>query len=135
MWPWFLALHAETDASFGRASAGLEKVQEALAYAERTGERWIDGDLYRLKGELLLAESVANKGPAEAAFKAAIDIAQKQSAKAIALRAATRLARVWAEDGKLESAHDLLLPILDQFSEGIDTRDLVEANVLLSELQ
>lgn len=135
IWPWFLALHAETDATFGRPSAGLEKVREALAYSERTGERWIDGDLYRLKGELLLAESAANKGPAEAAFTAAIDIAQRQSAKAIELRAATRLARVWAEDSKLDRALDLLLPIFDQFSEGFDTRDMVEAKALLSGLQ
>jgi class 3 adenylate cyclase/predicted ATPase len=135
IWPWFLALHAETDAIFGSARAGLEKVQEALEYSESTGERWIDGDLYRLKGDLLLADAAANKEQAEAAFRAAIDIAQGQSAKAIELRAATHLARLWAEDGKLGRAHDLLLPICNWFSEGLDTQDLIEARILLSELQ
>ncbi len=64
----------------------------------------------------------------------AIQVARAQNAKSWELRAATRLARLWAERGKRENARDLLAPIYDWFTEGFDTGDLKDAKALLDDL-
>ena len=67
-------------------------------------------------------------------LKRAIDTARSQQAKSLELRAATSLARLWAEQGERQKAHDLLAPIYDWFTEGFDTADLKETKALLHEL-
>jgi predicted ATPase len=49
------------------------------------------------------------------------------------LRAATSLARLWQRQGKRDVARDLLAPVYGWFTEGFDTRDLIEAKALLKE--
>jgi predicted ATPase len=71
---------------------------------------------------------------AEDAFKQAVGIAKNQQAKSLELRAATRLARLWHGQGKTTEARDLLAPIHDWFTEGIDTPDLKEAKAQLDEV-
>ena len=118
----------------GRPEAGQSAIAEALAFAEESGERWWEAELHRLKGELLLAQSTENRAEAEACFHRALEVAQQQSAKAFELRAATSLARLWAEQGKRAEAHDLLAPVYGWFTEGFDTADLKDAKALLDEL-
>jgi predicted ATPase len=50
------------------------------------------------------------------------------------LRAASSLARLWAEKGRRAEAHELLAPVYGWFTEGFDTADLKQAAALLSEL-
>ena len=50
------------------------------------------------------------------------------------LRAATKLARLWRDQGKRDEARELLAPVYGWFTEGFDTRDLKEAKSLLDEL-
>ena len=64
----------------------------------------------------------------------ALDVARRQEAKSLELRAAMSLARLWQQQGKTTAAHQLLAPIYDWFTEGFDTADLQEARVLLEEL-
>jgi predicted ATPase len=90
--------------------------------------------LHRVKGELLLTNTPNAPSEAEACFNLALDIARKQSARSLELRAATSLARLWQEQRKLQEARDLLAPIYDWFTEGFDTADLKEAKALLDEL-
>ena len=71
---------------------------------------------------------------AEGYFLKAIDIAQKQQAKSLELRAAMSLARLWHQQGKKREAHDLLSTAYNWFTEGFDTKDLQEAKALLGEL-
>jgi tetratricopeptide (TPR) repeat protein len=71
---------------------------------------------------------------AEACFQKAIEIARKQSAKSLELRAVTSLSRLWQQQGKKEKAHEMLSEIYGWFTEGFDTRDLQEAKALLEEL-
>jgi predicted ATPase len=71
---------------------------------------------------------------AEECFQKAIDIARRQQAKSLELRASTSLARLWALQGKQQEAHDLLSAIYGWFTEGFDTKDLQEAKALLEEL-
>ncbi len=58
-------------------------------------------------------------------------VARSQYAKSLKLRAALSLCRLWQYQGKGEAGHALLAPIYDWFSEGFDTSDLREAQVLL----
>jgi predicted ATPase len=51
------------------------------------------------------------------------------------LRAATSLARLRRDQGKVQQARELLAPVYGWFTEGFDTRDLKEAKALLNELQ
>ena len=94
---YYLALLADVCGRAGRLEAAQSAIAEALAFAEESGERWWEADLHRLKGELLLAQSAENRAEAEACFHRALEIARQQSAKAFELRAATSLARLWAE--------------------------------------
>lgn len=140
---YFLALLAEAYRKMGQAEEGLSVLTEALTAVDRTGERMYEAELYRLKGELTLAQSsvqslassVRNpQSEAEACFHKAIEIARRRQAKSLELRAATSLARLWQQQGKKAEAHELLSEIYNWFTEGFDTKDLQEAKGLLEEL-
>ena len=113
-------------------------ISEALAGLNQV--RHYEAEMYRLKGELTLKqsgvrgpESEVQKG-AEACFLKAIEIAHKQQAKSLELRAAMSLARLWQQQGKKEEARKLLAEIYGWFTEGFDTKDLQEAKAFLAEL-
>src|SRR5439155_10306553 len=91
-------------------------------------------ELYRLKGELLLALSTENHGEAEAYFRQALEVAHRQSAKALELRAAMSVSRLWQHQGKRNDARQLLAEIYDWFTEGFDTADLKDAKALVDDL-
>jgi predicted ATPase len=132
--PYFLALLAEVHGTLGEPEAGLAVLTEALTLMDKTGECWYEPELYRLKGELLLAQSPDNHTEAETCFQHAITIAQSQQAKSWELRSVTSLARLWQHQGKRQEAHDLLAPVYGWFTEGFDTADLKEAKAMLDEL-
>jgi len=71
---------------------------------------------------------------AEACFLRAIDIARRQQAKSLELRAVMSLARLWQQQGKIAEAHGMLSEIYGWFTEGFDTKGLQEAQALLDEL-
>ena len=70
----------------------------------------------------------------EAAFGQTLEVARRQQAKSLELRAAISLARLWAEQDKRAEARNLLAPVYGWFTEGFDTADLKDANALLDEL-
>ena len=136
---------------------------EALAIVDKTGERFYEAELYRLKGELVLqsgARAPASENPytqhlasstqaeAEACFLKAIDIARKQQAKSLELRAVMSLVRLRQPQTTpheprntdhvnypaLADAHHMLFKLYHWFTEGFDMRDLQEAKALLDEL-
>ena len=72
---------------------------------------------------------------AEASYREAMAIAQRQNAKLWELRATMSLARLWRDQGKRSEARDLLAPVYGWFTEGFDTADLKEAKGLLNELR
>lgn len=131
---YFLTMLAEAYADVGRLDEGLAALAEAQEVIERTHEpRWED-EVHRLQGVLLLDRSARDRDASEACFKKAIEIARRQSARSLELRAATSLARLWAAAGKRAAAHDLLAPIYGWFTEGFDTNDLKDAKTLLDRL-
>jgi predicted ATPase len=168
--PYWLTLLAEAYGKAGRAEEGLTVVAEALAVVDKTGERLWEAGLYRLRGELTLAhegkrqkskgkrQKSENPNPnsqipdpeseAEGYFLKAIEIAQKQQAKSLELRAVMSLVRLRQQQATppescttqhetramLDEAHTMLSEIYHWFTEGFDTRDLQEAQALLDEL-
>ena len=118
---------------------GLAAVAEALRLVEKNDERFYEAEVYRVKGELTLQSKV--QGPkskveeeAEECFPKAVEIAQKQQAKSLELRAVMSLARLWQSQGKTTEARQMLAEIYGWFTEGFETKDLQEAKVLLEEL-
>jgi predicted ATPase len=109
-------------------------LETTLALVDKTGERYYEAELHRLKGELLLQQSSDNRAEAETCFHQAIAIAQHQSAKSLELRAATSLAQLWQSQYKREESRELLSEIYHWFTEGHDTADLIDAKTLLDEL-
>ena len=121
---------------------------------EKNGERWNEADLYRLKGELTLQQSSIQSlesrvRETEACFLKAIEIARKQQAKSLELRAVVSLVRLRKQQAaqsesrdtdhvtrtKLDEAHRMLSEVYNWFTEGFDTKDLQEAKVLLEGLK
>lgn len=128
-----LALLAQAYAHIGQADEGLEVLGEALDSVEKTGERTWEAEIYRVKGKLL-ASSAHTQLEGESCLDRAIEIAGKQSAVALQLRAATSLSSLWRAQGKLQEAHALLAPIYGRFVEGFDTADLKAAKAVLDSL-
>jgi class 3 adenylate cyclase/predicted ATPase len=142
---YYLALLAEAYGKAGQAEDGLAVLAEALTVVDTSGERFYEAELYRLTGELTLQQSKVQssrvkvpspqaEAEAEACFHKAIEIARKQQAKSLELRAVMSLSRLWQQQGKKKEAHELLAETYGWFTEGFDTKDLQEANALLEEL-
>jgi predicted ATPase len=136
--PKFLSLLAEAYGKVGQVEEGLTVLAEALAMVNKNGERWWEAELYRLKGELTLQSQVSSPKSqveeVEECFLKAIEIARRQQARSLELRAAMSLSRLWQQQGKKDEARQLLAEIYGWFTEGFDTKDLQEAKALLDEL-
>ncbi len=153
----YFAVLAEAYGEEGQAEAGLDVLTKAFAHVNTTGERWYEAELYRLKGELTLQKlsvasgqlSVTNpqslipntqhpapsshaEAEAEACFQKAIEIARRQQAKSLELRATMSLSRLWQQQGKTTEARQLLGEVHSWFTEGFDSQDLREAVALLT---
>jgi predicted ATPase len=133
--PHYLACLAEMCGQAGKPEQGLAAVAEALEVAESNSETWCSAELQRLRGELLLQQDRSNVAAAEEWFRNAVEIARGQDATSLELRAATSLARLWADQGKRKKARNLLAPIYGWFTEGFETADLEDARALLDALR
>jgi predicted ATPase/class 3 adenylate cyclase len=135
--PQHLALLAEAYWQGGQVGEALRVLAEAMAHVDRTGVRWPEAELYRLKGECLLAWACQRRTEREAeeCFRQALDIARRQQAKSLELRAAMSLASLWRHRGRRVEANRMLAGIYNWFTEGFETPDLQEAKALLEALQ
>ncbi len=137
--PLFLCFLAEACLTSGRFEEGLAAVAEAIAIMGKTGERYYEAELHRLKGDLILRRSGVEAEPgvqteAEECFRKSIEIARQQEARSFELRAVTSLSRLWKQQGKKAEARQMLAEIYGWFSEGFVTEDLKAAKSLLDEL-
>src|SRR5262249_15950655 len=130
--PFALSVLASACGKVGQTDDALALVAEALAAVERSGERHWEAEIYRVKGELLPASRCSPE--AGASFRRAIDVARRQSAKSLELRAVTSLSRLLQEHGKRDEARQMLAEIYGGFAEGFETADLKDAKMLLEEL-
>lgn len=127
---------AEGLAAIGRPDLGLRRVEEAQSLVDRTGERYYEAEICRVRGELLLQARDRSQAREEAAayFMRAIDIAHRQAARSLELRAVVSLTRLQRGFESDESLRARLGAIYHWFTEGTDTADLKQARQLLSEL-
>ena len=135
--PHALALLAEAYGRRGQTAEGLRVLEEALAVVRTTGECWWEAELHRLTGEFLLGQE-STRDQAEAAetrFWRALDIARRQGAQTLKLRAIISLCRWWQRQGRCIEARRLLEETYSAFTEGFDTADLETAGALLEELK
>jgi predicted ATPase len=129
---YILALIATALGRMGQFDEALRTIEEALALIQRTGTRRHEAEVYRQKGELLLAQDSSNVMPAERCFRTAIEVARKQHAKLWELRGTTSLARL--DINRRDEARAMLSEIYNWFTEGFDTADLKDAKAVLGEL-
>jgi predicted ATPase len=134
------ALLAEAYGKGGQVEEGLTVLAETLAIVSKTGERWYEAELHRLKGTLTLQSKVQGRKSkvekeAEECFLKAIKVARRQQAKSLELRAVMSLSRLWQKQGKSAEARRMLAEVYGWFTEGFDTKDLQEARALLEELE
>ncbi|HXH14457.1 MAG TPA: AAA family ATPase [Alphaproteobacteria bacterium] len=129
-----LLLWAEAAGQAGQVEAGLRLLAQAFEAFEASGRGDGLAEAYRLRGAFLLRQTAPDASQAEGCFQQAMTMARRQQAKCWELRAALSLARLWRQQGKHAEAQALLAPIYDWFTEGFDTADLQEAQMLLEDL-
>jgi predicted ATPase len=118
----------------GRFADARQALDEGLAIAEKNDERFQEAELYRLKGELLLAESTDHAAASEGFFCQAIETARRQRSKAWELRATMSLARLRQRQSRRAEARAALGAVYGTYAEGFTTPDLVDAKTLLEHL-
>lgn len=134
--PHVLAMLAQAYRQAGRLSEALEVLDRGATISTETHHLTFIAELYRQRGSCLIA--MGNEGGSrsgEMDLLTAIDIARRQGAGTFELRSATDLASLWAKQGRRNEALDLLAPVYAWFTEGFDTKDLIEAKALLEELR
>ena len=127
-----LALRAKAHMALDRHDEALASVREALGAIESTDEAFWHSDLRRVEG-LLLAES--DPAAAEAAMRAAIDVARAQEAMGHELRAALTLAEFLVDRGRESEAVDVLRPARGAYPADLALPDLEAADRLLGQIQ
>lgn len=131
--PYDLGLLGQIYLREGRVEEGIAAVTEGLSLCAE-GQEGFAADLLRIKGDLM-ALTGAPQPEVEEHLQSALELARRQSAKALELRTAMSLARLWARERRRDAARELLTPIYGWFTEGLDTADLREARALLAELR
>lgn len=126
---------AEACADRGQTDQAIAAVDTALDLVQSTRESFVEPELHRFRGELLLrAADFCAEPEAESCFLRALHLARKQSARSWELRAAVSLSRLWARQKRNPQARELLAPLFAWFQEGHETADLQAAKALLEEL-
>jgi class 3 adenylate cyclase/predicted ATPase len=133
--PYYLALLAGAHAKSGQPASGLTLLTEAFDQMRKAGEFWMEAELYRLRGELLLTVSADHHDEAAQCFHQALNVARRQQALLVELRAATSLSRLLNDLGQRSEAGRLLADVYGRLTEGLNTFDARAAQMLLGDLE
>jgi len=117
----------------GRAAEALAIVDAECALLAETGARAFEAELHRIAGEALACRA-GRRSAADTRLRRALEVSRQRGGLALRLRAATSLARFWADTGDASGARDVLAPIYERFREGFTTADLLDARALLDGL-
>lgn len=132
--PTHLAILAAAHNMLGNHQEALQRLDEGFAVVEKRLVDVYESELHRLKGVVLLSADPGNQEAAESCFRKALEIATRQNAKSLQLRAAMSLAELDRSRGKTNEARIELAAVLDWFTEGFETKDLIAAKSLLNQL-
>ncbi|HEX6565015.1 MAG TPA: SpoIIE family protein phosphatase, partial [Chthoniobacterales bacterium] len=127
--PYYLSMLADAWIRAGRFADAENALTEAIALANKNDERFQEAEVYRLKGELVLAQS-NDQTAAEEWFSRSLVTAERQGSKAWTLRTTMSLVRLWQKQGDREKAFTALSSVYGSFSEGNATPDLADAAAL-----
>ena len=130
--PFVYAMRAMALMNLGRLEEARALLGQAFDFMDRTNHRMHEAEIHRIFGEL--QTKLGDAGAVERSLQRAIAVARSQEAKGWELRAASSLAQLWRDQDKRREAYDLLAPVYDWFTEGLDTRDLKQAAALLARL-
>jgi predicted ATPase len=108
--PYFCTILADVAAHLGHTEDGIQTLAEGHTRVEQHASRCWEAEVW---------------------LQLALDVARRQEAKSLELRAAMSLARLWQQQGRRQAAYDLLAPLYSWFTEGFDTPDLQAAGALL----
>jgi predicted ATPase/predicted Ser/Thr protein kinase len=152
-WTGFYVPLAELLAESGRFEESLKAADEGLARAYRTGERFFEAELYRVRGDVLSRQIVqetdrqrlseAPRPPvnarwlidqAEASYDKALAIARQRGARSHELRAAIGLGRLLEKQGDRQRGHQILARVCESFTQGFESPDFKSARELLNQL-
>lgn len=132
--PYYLSLLGDAYTQVAQFAEALQALDEGLAIAEKNDDRFQEAELHRLRGELLLAESVDQAAVAKLCFMRAIESARCQRSLAWELRATMSLARLLQNGGRRDEARRVLADVYANYTEGWSTPDLVDAKAMLDAL-
>jgi TOMM system kinase/cyclase fusion protein len=130
---YYLALLAEACAHAGRPEEGLHALAEAQELVHANGESYWQAEIHRLEGELLLQHDPTALADAETCFHQALEVARRQQARSLELRAAMSLAQLWSRQGRSQAGHELVAAVYGAFTEGFHTHDLQTARAWLEQ--
>ena len=131
--PYFLTGLAESYKAAGMAEKGITAIEEAIEHAERHREHWYDSVLYRIRGELLALLGGGTAERAEADLRRAIEIAQRQEARLLELRAAISLHKLCHANSQPERSRVALEAACQALEkDGHESEDLQEARTMLA---
>ena len=126
---------AAAEANAGETDAGLRRLEDALAEAERIEQHWYEAEIHRIRAEILLKRDPANTAAAEQSLQTAIAIAQSQQARSFELRASLALAKLYRAANRDAAAHAVLAPAVESFPPTRQFPELDEAQALLAALR
>jgi class 3 adenylate cyclase/predicted ATPase len=125
--PFYFGLLGEIEAATGNLDGAFASIGAGLAIAEKTGERYTDSFLHRLRGDILLKRNPNDPAPAEEAHWTAIAIAKQQESRSYELIAALALAKLYQSTGRPAEAHAVLAPALEGFAPTPEMPEIEEA--------
>jgi len=126
------AMHGEVLWKAGQTESALRALEDGMEQANRRQEHLLEPELYRLRGEIQLAQE--NEGAAAADFDRAVEIARGEGALSMELRAVMSRCHLLRRQRKINQASQELSKIYSCFTEGFNTKDLIEAKRLMGEL-
>jgi class 3 adenylate cyclase/predicted ATPase len=132
--PNYVFLLAEAEALSGEVEMAVARVVDQLAEISRSGQRWLEAELHRRHGQLLIQRVPTDEAAAEGAFTRALEIARAQQARVFELRAAVGLARLYWSQRRYDAARNLLAPVRATWGENFDVPEVEEAEQILRSL-
>ena len=133
--PFYDALLAQLEVETLGPAVALERIENALALADRVEFRCELSFMHRTRGDILCKFDPADPVPQEDAYRRAITIANEQGARSPQLLASLALAKVYQSTGRRADALAILAPALEGFAPTPEMPEIAQAQALLAAIE